>query len=70
MNFQKNVGPIDRAIRIFIAVALAGLAMAGIPGGPAAYVTAAVAVILAATGLTGFCPLYALLGIRTTPATW
>jgi hypothetical protein len=69
MNFQKNVGPIDRTLRIVVAVALAGMAVAGLPGAPAVYATAAVAVILAATGLTGFCPLYALLGIRTTPAT-
>jgi hypothetical protein len=69
MNFQQNVGPIDRALRLVAAVALAGLAVAGIPAAPAVYATVTVAVILAATGLTGFCPLYALLGIRTTSAT-
>jgi hypothetical protein len=68
MKLHQNVGPIDRALRLVAAIALAALAVAGIPAAPAVYATITVAFILTATGLTGFCPLYAVLGIRTAPA--
>jgi hypothetical protein len=68
MKLQQNVGPLDRALRLLAAVALSALALAGIPGAPVVYATISVAVILAATGITGFCPLYALFGIRTVAA--
>lgn len=68
MQLPPNVGTIDRILRIVAGVSILGLALAGIPGAPLAWATATVAVILLATGTTGFCPLYALLGLSTRAA--
>ena len=56
---QKNVGQIDRVIRI-----VAGLAIIGV----GVYMQSwwgAVGVVLLGTGLMGWCPPYALLGINS-----
>jgi hypothetical protein len=68
VRFPKNESTLDRAIRLIAGIALIGLNLAGILGGPIAIVAWAVAGILLATGAIGFCPLYALLGIRTSAA--
>ncbi|MDY0013147.1 MAG: DUF2892 domain-containing protein [Rhodocyclaceae bacterium] len=56
---KANVGSMDRAIRI---VAGLGLIAWALMGGP---VWAWIGVVPVATGLTGFCPAYPLLGINT-----
>jgi hypothetical protein len=68
MQLTQNVGTIDRFLRIVAGITILGLAVAGIPGAPVAWATATVAVILLATGMTGFCPLYAILGLSTRTA--
>jgi hypothetical protein len=58
---QLNIGNIDRALRILaglILVALAGFGLIGI--------WAYIGVGLIATGMIAICPLYTLLGVRTT----
>ncbi len=65
MRFPTNESTIDRVIRIIAGIALVGLNLAGILGGPIAIVAWVVAGILLVTGATGFCPLYALLRVRT-----
>jgi hypothetical protein len=57
---KKNVGSIERIIRIIAGIAILSLAFAG-PRSPWAYL----GIILLATGLLGWCPPYALLGIST-----
>ena len=59
----KNVGNIDRIIRIVAGLAL--FVAAYITGGGAAIVLAIAGVIALGTGLAGWCGLYALLGINT-----
>jgi hypothetical protein len=66
VRFPKNESTLDRAIRLIAGIALIGLNLAGILGGPVAIVAWVVAGILLLTGAIGFCPLYALLGIRTS----
>jgi hypothetical protein len=58
---QLNVGNIDRILRILAGLVLVGLAGFGTigPWGNAG-------VILMITGMVAFCPLYRLLGVRTT----
>jgi Protein of unknown function (DUF2892) len=56
-----NVGNIDRAIRIVIGLVLIVLAAVGTIG-PWGYI----GVVLGLSGTAAFCPLYSLLGIRTT----
>ena len=57
-----NTGRADRAIRFVIGVILLGLYGATAP--PIRYVTL-LGLIPLATGLSGFCPLYRLLGVST-----
>ena len=68
MRITKNVGTIDRILRMAGGTTLVGLAVAGIPAAPLVWATVSVAVILLATGTTGFCPLYAILGLSTRTA--
>ncbi|PWB51359.1 MAG: DUF2892 domain-containing protein [Nitrosomonadales bacterium] len=58
----KNVGGIDKIIRIVAGLALIGLTLAGVIG---AWGWIGVAPL--ATGLMGWCPAYSLLGIKTCP---
>lgn len=57
---KANVGGIDRALRILAGIALLAWAATG---GPA---WAWIGVVPLATGLLRVCPLYRVLGIRTT----
>jgi hypothetical protein len=58
---RKNVGSIDKIARIVIGIALIVWALAGGP------IWAWIGVLPLATGLLGWCPAYALLGIKTCP---
>lgn len=59
---EKNAGKVDRVIRLILGVLLLGLYGALDP--PLKYLTL-FGLVLVATAITGTCPLYALLGIRT-----
>lgn len=54
----KNMGSVDKVVRIVAAVAVAGLILAGVLQGAAAVVLGIVAVVFVATSLVGTCPLY------------
>jgi hypothetical protein len=57
---KKNVGSMERIIRIVAGIAILSLAFVG-PRSPWAYL----GIIPLATGLLGWCPPYALLGLST-----
>jgi hypothetical protein len=59
---DKNVGGVDKIIRIVAGAALIGLTLAGIIG-----VWGWIGVVPLVTGLMGWCPAYTLLGIKTCP---
>ena len=59
----RNVGGIDRVLRIVVGLALIGLTLAGVIGW-----WGWIGVVPLGTALVGFCPLYPLLGINTCPA--
>jgi hypothetical protein len=61
---KANEGVPDRVIRLLLAAVLIGVGL-GVVRGPAGIAMAAVGAIPLLTGATGFCPLYALLGINT-----
>lgn len=65
MRFGTNESPIDRIVRVVVGVVLAVLAVTGAVTGVLAGVAWLLAAILVVTGAVGFCPLYALLRIRT-----
>lgn len=66
---HANVGTADRIIRIVAGIALALVVLfAGIPlfaSGVWYWIGLAVAAILVATAIVGFCPLYGILGVST-----
>lgn len=57
-----NIGTIDRILRLIIGLALMVLAASGVIGW-----WGWLGLVLVATALFRFCPLYALLGVRTCP---
>lgn len=61
------VGSGDRMARVLIGIIalLVGLALRGTIGTGWAYVADIVGAIALLTGLAGYCPLYAVLGVRT-----
>ncbi len=62
---QKNMGIVDRIIRLIIAVVLAILIATGVVTGALAWVLGIVALILLGTSAVGYCGLYKVLGIST-----
>jgi hypothetical protein len=62
---NKNMGALDRIVRLAVAAAIAILYATGSLSGTLGIVLAVVAVILVVTSAVGFCPLYAPLGIST-----
>jgi hypothetical protein len=62
---NKNMGAIDRLIRLIIGVVLAILVIAKAVTGVGAVIIGIVAIILLATGIFGFCGLYVPLKVST-----
>lgn len=62
---KKNVGNIDRIVRIIIAVIIAALYFAGIIQGTLAIILLIVGAILILTSFISTCPLYMPFGINT-----
>jgi hypothetical protein len=62
MNMKRNVGTIDRIIRIVLGIALIAGALTGYIGW-----WGWIGVVPLATGLMSSCLLYSLLGINTCP---
>ena len=67
MKLPKNTGNADRLVRLVIAAVLAVVALTGLVAAPWSYLALAVAGIMLATGLTGFCPIYAIFRVSTCP---
>ena len=61
----KNVGSIDKIIRLIIAVVAIYAAYTGMVSSPWDYVLYAVAVIMVATSLMGSCPIFSIFGINS-----
>jgi hypothetical protein len=64
----KNVGPIDRLVRLGAALVAVVIALLVGAGSMLGIVLFAVGAILLVTAVVGFCPLYRLLGLSTSPA--
>lgn len=62
---KKNMGTIDRVIRVLLALLIANLYFTGIISGTLAAVLGVVAVIFLVTSAIGFCPMYVPLKIST-----
>lgn len=62
---KKNMGTIDRVIRIVLAIVVAILYMNGSITGTAAIILGILAAVFIITSLIGFCPLYVPFKIST-----
>ncbi len=54
----RNMGPIDRVIRLLVAISIGVLYLSEIISGPVAIILAVFAVIFTITAMAGSCPLY------------
>lgn len=68
-NMKCNIGSTDRIIRALLALALGALYFTNIISGTLGIVAIIVAVVLLATSIIGFCPLYVPLKISTKKQT-
>lgn len=62
---KKNMGNADRVIRTIIALIAAYLYFGGIVTGTWGIVLVVVAAVFLLTSLVSFCPLYAIVGLKT-----
>ncbi|MFY8108299.1 MAG: YgaP family membrane protein [Bacteroidia bacterium] len=64
---KKNMGNLDKIIRIIVAIAFAGLYFGGIITGTMGIVLLVLGAVFVLTSLVSFCPLYTLVGLNTCP---
>lgn len=62
---KKNMGTVDRLIRILVAIAIAVLYFTDLIGGTLAIILGVIAVIFLLTSIVGRCPAYVPLGLST-----
>jgi hypothetical protein len=62
---KKNMGTIDRTIRILVAALFAVLVVAKVVTGPFAVIMLVLSGVFVLTSVASICPLYMLLGINT-----
>ncbi|PKG51539.1 MULTISPECIES: YgaP family membrane protein [Olleya] len=62
---KKNMGALDKSLRVLAAIFIALLYYLDILSGMVAYVLMAVAIVFLITSFVNFCPLYAILGVNT-----
>ncbi len=62
---KKNVGSIDKIIRIIIAVVAVYASYTGMVAAPWTYVLYAVAAIMVLTAAIGTCPIFLIFGINS-----
>jgi hypothetical protein len=61
----KNMGLVDRVVRILVAAVVASLYISGVIGGWQALVLGIIAVVFVVTSAMGFCPGYLPFKINT-----
>lgn len=61
----KNVGAVDRAVRLVIGIALLALAFLHVVTGTMAIVAYIVGAVALVTGLVRFCPVWSIFGVNT-----
>lgn len=61
----KNMGTIDRIVRLILAVAVGVLYFTGLISGTVAIILGVLAIVFLLTSLVGFCPLYAPFKLST-----
>ncbi|HUU40649.1 MAG TPA: DUF2892 domain-containing protein [Desulfatiglandales bacterium] len=62
---KKNMGTIDRIVRLALVILVLILYLTGVISGVVAIILGVLALIFLVTSLVGFCPLYSFLKIST-----
>jgi hypothetical protein len=62
---KKNMGNIDRVIRVLIALVVIALYFANVISGTVALVLLVLSAVFILTSVISFCPLYTIFGINT-----
>ena len=62
---KKNLGMLDRALRIVLSLLIVGLYFAGLISGVSAIVLLVIGGVLVLTSFVGICPLYLPFGLST-----
>jgi len=62
---KKNMGGLDKVIRVVLAIAAALLVYFEVVVGPLAYILLTITGVFLITSLVGFCPLYGIFGISS-----
>lgn len=62
----KNMGTVDRSVRVVLALGVGALYAGGQISGTVAAVLGVLAVVFVATSLIGWCPLYLPFGLSTS----
>jgi hypothetical protein len=62
---EKNVGDVDKAVRVVVALAAFYAFGTGMVGAPLSYIVALVGIAMMGTAIFGTCGLYSILGINT-----
>ncbi len=65
---KKNMGTVDRVVRVLVAIIVAILYFTGQITGTAAIILGIIAIVFILTGLVGTCPAYLPLGLSTRKA--
>jgi hypothetical protein len=63
----RNMGTVDKIIRIVLGAVFIALWLMGMTKGVLAIILGIVGVVFILTSVVSFCPLYALFGMRTCP---
>ncbi len=66
---KKNMGTIDKVVRILIAAIVVLLYFTNVISGTLAIILLALSAVLFITSLIGFCPMYYLTGMNTNKKT-
>jgi hypothetical protein len=62
---KKNMGIVDKTIRILIAIVIAIMYFTNVISGTTAIILGILAIVFALTAFVSFCPLYLPFGINT-----
>ncbi|WP_372794948.1 DUF2892 domain-containing protein [Lutibacter sp.] len=62
---KKNMGSVDKIVRVLVAIIIAVLYWQGIISGTLGIVLLVFAGVFVLTSLISFCPLYTILGLNT-----
>ncbi len=65
MRLKKNMGTLDRVVRLVIAAVIAILYFTGSLSGTAAVILGILAIVFVVTSFVGFCPGYLPFGLST-----